>query len=138
MSRAIRRLHVVLNYFCIIAIIVFFAIGKIHGWSSSILIVIGLIAAVGLISFITLYIKSKVWKLVHAKIDKLDEREVQLTHESLRLSYSIFTVVSLLVLLIFAVTAKEYDSLIMIIFIGLLYLAHTLPAAIIVWKQKEF
>ncbi|RKX23046.1 MAG: hypothetical protein DRP35_00430 [Candidatus Zixiibacteriota bacterium] len=138
MSRTIRRLHVVLNYFCIIAIIVFFAIGKLYGWSNQIFIVMGLIVVVGLFSFITLYIKTKIWKLVHTKIDKLDEREIQLTHESLRLSYSIFTVVSLLVLLVFAVTVKEYDSLLMIIFVSLLYLAHTLPAAIIAWKQKEF
>ena len=97
----------------------------------------GFIVVVGLFSFITLYIKTKIWKLVHTKIEKLDEREIQLTHESLRYSYSIFTVVSLLVLLIFALTIKDYDSLLMIICIGLLYLAHTLPAAIIAWKQKD-
>ena len=137
MGRTIRRLHVILNYFCIIAIIVFFSIGKLYGWSNPILIVMGLIVVVGLFSFITLYIRTKIWKLVHTKIDKLDEREIQLTHESLRFSYGIFTVISLLVLLIFALTIKEYDSLLMIIFISLLYLAHTLPAAIIAWKQKD-
>lgn len=137
MNRASRRLQVLLNYFCIFAFIVFFAIGKLNGWSNPILIVMGFIVVVGLFSFITLYIKTRIWKLIHTKVEKLDEREIQLTHESLRYSYSIFTVVSLIVLLIFALTIRDYDSLLMIIFIGFLYLAHTLPAAIIAWKQKD-
>ena len=137
MGRTIRRLQVILNYFCILAIIVFFAIGKLYGWSNQIFIVMGCVAVVGFFSFISLYIKSKIWKLVHTKIEKLDEREIQLTHESLRYSYGIFTVISLLVLLIFALTIKDYDSLLMIICVSLLYLAHTLPAAIIAWKQKD-
>lgn len=137
MSKSTRRIAVIVNYGCILMILVFFGIGKYEGWSAP--LVAGAIAAaiVAVVSFILLHMGTRLWKLVHTKVDKLDEREVQITHESLRNSYAIFTVISLLVLMCIALLAGRDDSFLMFIFASLLYLAHTLPSSIIAWTERE-
>ena len=51
-------------------------------------------------TFIPLHIRTGLWRLVHAKVEKLDEREIQQNLESLRYSYVIFAISSLLIILI--------------------------------------
>jgi hypothetical protein len=89
------------------------------------------------VGFISLHVKTGLWKLVHADVGKLDEREVQVTLESLRRAYSIFTVISLAILLVLAVMTDHHDSMLILVFVTLLYLAHTLPSAVIAWRQKR-
>lgn len=137
MPKSNRRIAVVINYSCVILFLVFFYSGSYFGWSLP--VVIGTVAAAVavLTSFVLLHIRTRLWKLVHTKIEDLDERQVQVTHESLRQSYGIFSVLSLIVLMCIALLGGGRDSILMIIFAGLLYLAHTLPSSIIAWKEKE-
>ena len=66
--------------------------------------------AVTAFTFVKVHVKTGLWTLVHSKIDKLDEREIYLTHESLRSAYSIFTVILLLILLLIVVgTGTSYS-----------------------------
>ena len=137
MPKSNRRIAVVVNYSCVVLFVILFCAGHYFGWNP--LVVAGIIAAsiVTLISFILLHIRTRLWKLVHTKIEDLDERQVQVTHESLRRSYTIFSVLSLVVLMCLALLNAGRDSILIIIFAGLLYLAHTLPASIIAWREKE-
>ncbi|MEA3296685.1 MAG: hypothetical protein U9R56_02340 [candidate division Zixibacteria bacterium] len=136
-SKSRRRLAVVINYLCIALFLILFNIGVYYGWSIPVIAGVIVSVAVAMVSFIVLHVKTHLWKLVHTKADKLDERQIQVTHESLRYSYGIFSVISLLVLMCTALIVDKYDSGLIMIFACLLYLAHTLPASVIAWTEKE-
>ncbi|MCD6162214.1 MAG: hypothetical protein J7K40_07355 [candidate division Zixibacteria bacterium] len=137
MSKSNRRAAVIINYLCILLFLIFFSIIKYHGWSVPVIVGIVVSIAVVLISFFVLHIRTHLWKLVHSKIDHLDERQIQVTYESLRRSYSIFTIISLIILLFIALLDGEHSSMLILIFASLIYLAHTLPSSIIAWTEKE-
>jgi uncharacterized Tic20 family protein len=114
-----------------------FIIGKYLGWNIAVFIC-GLLALITLfISFAVLHARTKLWKLVHSRAIDLDERELQVALQSLRQSYIIYTIVSLLVILSLAILAGRHDSTLIIIYACLLYLAHTLPSTIIAWRERE-
>lgn len=137
MPKSNRRIAVVINYSCVVLFLVFFYAGNYFGWSLPVVTGTVVAVAVVLISFALLHIRTRLWKLVHTRIENLDERQVQVTHESLRQSYGIFSVLSLIVLMCIALFGGRRDSTLMIIFASLLYLAHTLPSSIIAWTEKE-
>ena len=132
-----RRLTVVVNYLSIAALLALFYVMKYHGWSVPVGVVILIVAIIALVSFVILHIRTRLWKLIHTKAENLDERQLQVTHESLRYSYGIFSIISLLILMGIALMGGHHDSMLMLVFASLLYLAHTLPAAIIAWMEKE-
>jgi len=136
-SKSKRRLAVLINYGCLLLFVGMFITGKYLEWNIAV-IVCGLLALIMLlVSFIALHIKTKLWKLAHSKTADLDERELQLTLQSLRHSYIIYAIISLLVIFSLAMLAGRHDSTLIIIYAGLLYLAHTLPSAIIAWRERE-
>ncbi|MCK4641854.1 MAG: hypothetical protein KAU06_10990 [Candidatus Marinimicrobia bacterium] len=133
-SRKQNRAWISLNYFSLIALIVFFYTGKYFQWSVSLVVFeIGSVV-IFLISFLKAFIKTKYWKMVHTSYKNLDEREMQLVLNALRYAYSIFTIVCLVIIYAFAIA--EYHSIDVLLAGGLLYLAHTLPAAIGGWNEK--
>ena len=126
---------------------VLFCIGEYKGWNTPAKIGIFTSLIVWLVSFIIIYVKTRLWRFVHTKVDKLDERELQLTHESLRYAYAIFSVICLSYILVSSLlaprlavnvlTPDDYPSFGLIMMWVLLYLAHILPASIIAWTEKE-
>ncbi|MCF7811605.1 hypothetical protein K9N50_11520 [bacterium] len=136
LSKTSRRVWVVINYVSLIMLIILYRLGHFKGWS--VLIVVSLIVVFTILqlSFTKLYKKTGLWKLTHSKVNDLDEREIQLTHEALRYSYSIFVINCLLI--IFISSILEIDMIIDVISgVTLLYLAHTLPASVIAWTERE-
>jgi hypothetical protein len=136
LSRTQRRVGVLLNYAALAMIPVIFAIGEAVDWSP---ITIGGMIACALLVVATLvryHVGTGLWKLVHTKVADLDERQVQVTHGALRHSYSIFTILCLVGLLWKSIFHARGPDLI-IIFAGLLYLAHTLPSSILAWTESE-
>jgi uncharacterized protein YqhQ len=136
-SQTGRRAGVLINYACLALIAVLFYIGKYHGWSVP--VYAGMVTAlvVIVIGFARLYLRSDLWRLDHAKSEKLDEREIQLTLTSMKYAYGIFAIVSLLVVLALALLVNSHDSMLIVVFAVLLYLAHTLPSAVIAWTEKR-
>jgi hypothetical protein len=132
-SKPTRRAWVVVNYASVVTFIAAFIAGEQTGWTAWIVAVIGagLLLAAG--SFIGVYWKTGLWRLVHAKDDELDERQRQITHDALRHAYSIFTVVTLLILLYVAFTYQDWG---IIVLASLIYFAHIIPASIIAWREK--
>ncbi len=137
MSKPTRRLLIAINYLCVVLFLVLFAVGKYLGWSLPVAIALAAVVVILLVSFILAHIKTRLWRLAHTKVENLDERQIQITHESLRYSYGIFTVISLAILLIISVISGDDDSMLILIFASLLYLAHTLPSSIIAWTERE-
>ncbi len=136
-TKSSRRLGVVINYAAIILFLLFFYLGKYHGWNVPVAAAAIAAVIVVLVTFIVMHVKTRLWMLVHTRVEKLDEREIQITLESLRRAYGIFAVTNLLVLLWIAVSAGRDDSMFILIFASLLYLAHTLPASILAWTQPR-
>ncbi len=136
-SKTNRRFLVVLNYASLIALLSLFHVGFSTGWSVSVIIGLTASFAVTLISFIFVHIGTRLWKLIHTKIDNLDERQIYVTHESVRHSYSIFTILSLLFIMYLVFVEKGNAPVVKLAFGSLLYLAHTLPSSIMAWMEKE-
>lgn len=136
-SRKNRRMLVVINYFCLVLFLLFFHIGETYGWNSPVIAALVVSFIIALASFIFVHIRTRLWKLVHTGTENLDERQIQITHESLRYSYSIFTVISLLFIMYLVLIDRGNDPVVTLIFASLLYLAHSLPSSILAWKEKD-
>jgi len=86
-----------------------------------------------IVSFVLTFINTGLWGFIHKPLKDLDEREIILTSKSLRYAYAIFTVVTLILLLYFAVTLTPLD---VVLVAALILFAHLLPASIIAWTEK--
>jgi hypothetical protein len=136
-----RRVGVVVNYGALVIFLICFYWAAISGLNTS-LAVIGIVTFILIIfSFIFIHLKTRLWQLTHSKIEKLDERELQVTHEALRYSYGFFSVICLSIFLVYEVI-KEYsnhliDLPLMPLVAALIYLVHTFPASILAWTEKD-
>jgi hypothetical protein len=147
LTKTQRRTGVVINYIAVVLFAVLFCIGEYRGWTTPGTIGIFISLSVWLVSFIIIYVKTRLWRFVHTKVDRLDERERQLTYESLRYAYAIFTVICLSYILVSSLVAPrlavnvltpdDYPSFGLVMMWVLLYLAHILPASIIAWTERE-
>jgi len=141
MSKSNRRIGVVINYVSLLMFLAFFYYGKFGEWNIISTVGSGLSTIIFFTSLIIVYFKTGLWRLVHTKVDKLDERQLLVTYESLRHSYSIFSILCLLVVIAVELISDSMiigvDIPLMPIFWVLFLLAHTLPASIIAWKEKE-
>lgn len=136
LSKGERRTGVLLNYLGLIGTVGFFYAGYLTSWNGVMVALFGLSLVILLISFFRYFFFSGLWRFVHTGSGNLDERQIKVTRESLRLSYSAFTAISLIVFLWISLYHTG-DTNLLVIFAGLLYLAHILPATIIAWKEKE-
>lgn len=136
MSKTDRCIGVIVNYLCVAAIALLVQTGDVVTWSIPLRLV-GILAAlvVGLITFIRVYWRTGLWKLAHASFKKLDERQVQVMYDSLSHSYAVFTIVCLVIVYLNALV--ERGPVPIVVAGSLLYLAHTLPAAVVAWTEKE-
>jgi len=126
---------VVINYVSLILMLVIFYAVQWLGFNKIFIIieVIPLLAII--ISFNIAFNKSGLWKLIHKSQKTLDERELQIVHKAIKYSYSIFVIISLALIYLFAVA--EGNPIDVLLAASLIYLAHTLPAAVIAFSGEE-
>lgn len=136
MSKSDRRTSVIMNYASVAAIAIVVDMRDALGWGAVPVMLSACGAlALGLITFIRVFWRTRLWKITHAGFKGLDERQVQVVYGALRNSYSIFAIVCLVILYVNAVIEKGH---IPILLAGaVLYSAHTLPAAVVAWTEKE-
>ena len=135
MENSNRKMVVFINYFSVLMLLVIFYAVQLLGLNKLFIIIEIIPFAAIIISFNSAFKKNGLWKLVHTPPKKLDEREIQIVHKAVRTSYSIFVIICLALILLFAVAeGKPIDALLTA---ALIYLAHTLPAAIIGWNGEE-
>lgn len=133
-SRNQNRAWILLNYVSLIGGLSLFYTVKIYHWPLSFLLLEIGIFAVLLFSLFKAFIITKFWKMVHTSSKNLDEREMQVVLNALKYAYGIFAIICLILIYTFAIAEKQ--PLDVVLAGGLLYLAHTLPAAIVGWKEK--
>lgn len=137
-----RRALVVANYLCLALMNALFYVAWTradagHGVDAAGLAALLVVAA----TFVPLHWRSGLWRLTHAAGEALDERQLEITHAALRVAYAWFTVVCLLIVLAHAVVyrlAPGLDFAISVpLAVSLIYLAHTLPGAVLAWTERE-
>jgi len=136
-SKLKRRAIVAINFISLIATIILAVLGELSGWNIPIIVGFWLSIAVTLSTFFMVHIGTGLWSLVHAKAERLDEREMQSALGSLRYAYGIFAIIALITLLSAVLFGLGSQALRLVIFWALLYLAHTLPSAVLAWKEHR-
>ena len=129
-----NRFLITLNLISLVLMIAFFYLVKFNRWQISFIFAEVVSIALFILSFYLGFIKTKFWKIVHTKSKNLDEREMQVVLNALRYAYGIFAIISLVIIYAFAVA--EYKPIDVVLAGGLLYFAHTLPAAIVGWNDR--
>lgn len=132
-----RKWLVIINYICLPLFLILFYVGKYQGWSYLIFAGLAILLMVSVATFRILHLKTKLWQQFHSKDAQLDERQIKRTLESIKMSYSIFAVTSLVVIFVIAWMAGQHDSMLMLVYVALIYFAHTLPSSILAWTDKE-
>jgi hypothetical protein len=136
MTKPVRRLSVFLNYLCVALLILFIDARHVLGWGTVPVAIAACGAFVlGLITFIRVFWRTGLWKVTHAGFRHLDERQVQVAYAALRNSYWIFAIVCLAILYVNSVIEKGHIPV--LVAAAVLYLAHTLPAAVMAWTERE-
>jgi len=134
-SRKQNRVWITINYLSlIVGMLLFYTVKFLHWPLSCLFFEIG-IFAIFLISLFKAFIITGYWKMVHTSSKNLDEREVHVVLNALRHAYGIFAITCLIIIYAFAIA--EYQPIDVLLAGGLLYLAHTLPAAIVGWNEKK-
>lgn len=137
LSKSNRRRLVIINYIALLLSLVFLIWGDLSEWATMPSVAALIAILVVAVTFVPVYGRTGLWKFVHTKSDRLDERELLVTYESLRHSYTIFSIVALVAIQIAALTDLINDTTGQIIFWSLFYLAHTLPASVIAWTLEN-
>lgn len=137
-----RRLMLVLNYLCLLTMNVCFYFAWAYQDMNHVIDALGIGSLLIVVAtFFQLFLRTGLWRLTHTDTDSLDEREIEITHEALRYSYSWFSIVCLVIIFTHAVVYRlvpDVDFAISVPLAGsLLYLAHTLPGAVLAWREKE-
>ena len=96
-----RRLGIIINFKSLIALVLLFEfirLGILPRYS----LIFEIIPFLVLItSYIIYFGKTGLWKFTHKPVNQLDEREIQLSNQSLRFSYLIFTIFVLSLFIIY-------------------------------------
>lgn len=132
-------------YFFVAAFLIFFLIGEYGSWTIVLISGAVVFLALSVASFYKAIVVPGIWKLYRSKPLELDEREMGVILNATRASYTIFGVVSL-VLLFSIVLSVRYDvltlthrghfSLGLALVMFLDFLIAVLPPSIIAWKEK--
>jgi hypothetical protein len=128
-----HRVMVIINYLSFLTFVVLFEYFRNYeAWNLLSSSAIGASFLVFVISFYSAYGKTGAWKQAHRPFSRMDEREAGIAYESLRIAYAVFSVIVLTVLLVYALGKFPVS---IIVFAGLLLMAHLLPASILVWRK---
>jgi hypothetical protein len=132
-----RRWGVIINYSALILAVFAFEIIKygvgLPSWIGFSLL--GIFLLILILSFTYTFGNTGMWMLAHKKTGNLDEREIQVVTNAVRLSYSIFTIMVIVIVYLFAILGMgPFD---VVIAATLLYLAHILPSSILAGTEKE-
>lgn len=141
-TQARRRNLVVANYLSLIVMNVCFYFVYQDREASHLVDAVGILAfLLVIVTFILVHLKSGLWKLTHTATERLDERELQITHNTLGRAYGGFTAICLTIMMAHAVLfslVPDLDFVItMPLVVSLIYLSHTLTGSILAWTEHE-
>jgi hypothetical protein len=134
-SKSARRGWIILNYVSLLLFVLSFYLSKslkvplvfFTGGGASLFLII--------IAYLQVFYKTKLWKMSHSGLEGMDERQAQVYLNAMRIAYSVFTVVAIVIIYLFSII--EHASRAVVVGAAMLYLAHSLPAAVVGWTEKE-
>ena len=129
-----RKIGVLTNLSSLIAIVFFFECIRMGVLPKSSLIFELIPFFFLLFSYFIFFGKTGLWNFTHKSQKDLDEREIQLSNNSLRFSYLLFTISSLSIFVLYNVLGIDIN---MVLIASLIYLAHILPSYFIAWTEKR-
>ncbi|MCD4768920.1 MAG: hypothetical protein K8R35_01985 [Bacteroidales bacterium] len=121
-----------INLSSLIVIVLFFELVKLNRWNPQLLVYETIPFLVLLISYIKYFGKTGLWRLVHTSSDKLDCKKNLLITSAIKTAYSIYTIMVLVILFVNVLSGIEIS---MVLVVALIYLAHILPAYILLWTK---
>ena len=87
-----------------------------------------------IISFIYAFGLTRLWILTHSSYKKLDERQIQVSYSALSVSYNIFSIILLSILMFYSLSGITIHILV----VGsLIYVSHILPGSVIACTEKQ-
>ena len=90
--------------------------------------------AIVIISFIYAFGLTRLWILTHSSYKKLDERQIQVSYSALSVSYNIFSIILLSILMFYSLSGITIHILV----VGsLIYVSHILPGSVIACTEKQ-
>jgi hypothetical protein len=125
-----KKLWVIVNYLSIALLLVLFYNSQIFSYNKLLLLLFIIPAGSLLLSFIVLYWRTGLWKITHTKYLPENVDYIRRYYIITRISYIIFTIMIISLLFYFSICDKRVDVLLSAC---LLYIAHILPASIMVW-----
>jgi len=132
-SRMINRIGIVVNYLCLIFIVLIFVLKNDHQWHYFV-IPVGIISVSLFVwSYIKMYWSTGAWRFTHLPLTRLDDEETYVILEINRRSYRIFTIVVILLLLVYSMIEVPIHVTVMA---ALLYFAHVLSASVYQWSHE--
>ena len=134
LSKQSRRVWIIINYFSVALIVFFFYFGRFLDKPIVFFLGGGFSLLIAGVTFYKTFMLTYLWKMVHSKSSVLDERQLQVVLNALLYSYSVFAIVILLLIYGFALVDKEPINV--LVAACIIYLAHTLPAAVVGWTEK--
>jgi hypothetical protein len=132
----------VVNYFFLVVMNACFYLVWLKGDMTHAVDALGLTSlALVVLTFYPLHWRTGLWRLTHARAESLDERQLQLTHQALSVAYSWFTIISLVIMMTFAVGYRllpQFNLALSVPLAGsLIYLAHTLPGSVLACTEAH-
>ena len=131
----LNSIHFMLmNYLSLILIVITFQYLKDVEWTWVFVVLEVFFIVLFAISLYYSYIKTGTWSFVHRSLEKLDERELKIVGKTSRLSYVVFTIIALLIMMVLSVTEWRIN---MVFTAAMIYFSHILPASILVIKNRK-
>lgn len=132
-SKTGKRIWILLSLLSLSGLAFIFEYTKTVGWTTAFTLVEFILIAILLLSFVMGYVVTGLWVFSHRPLKQLDERELMIISQSLRIAYAIFTVLVLCFLMFVALTER---SISMVSVASLIIFAHLLPASIMGWAGR--
>jgi len=139
MQNSSLRVQVILNYLSLISILVVFSEMVTQGLTKVLTASLIITTFLLVLTFVNVQSRTGLWKMTHKKVDQLDEREMQISHEALRLSYSVFSILvlfSMLSVILLSDVMTFFLNTGMVLVVSFIYVAHTLPSSILAWNYS--
>jgi len=127
------RVWIVLSLLSLAGLAFTFEYANTSGWTTSFTIIEITLIVILLISLTMGFGRTGLWAFSHRSLKTMDEREVMVTSHSLRIAYSVFSIIVLCALLCLSLTERPISIVSVASFI---LFAHLLPASIVGWSKK--
>jgi len=129
-----QRFLVLVNYGALLIGLFLVGIGRHLGWNPTLVALIAVALVAFLISFVRIHIATGYWELIHTRSSQLNEAELRTARSGLASGFVWFIVLA--ALYVYFKVFVTFNRLNVLDLLILLYLADTLPSAVLAWHEQ--